>query len=426
VEIRRTAIIKLDVDDSDAPHLHETIEEYLWACNYVVQDAWQDDYKPTSKTELHRRTYRDVREQTRLQANLVQSARNRAAEAIKGVVARWQNGKKASQPHFTTPSVRYDKRSATFHDGHISLSTVNGRIEAEYVLPPEGDNPHTRYLRNDEYEVTGATLQYRDATDTFFLHIGTKADVESEIPDEGDAEHSTVLGVDLGIEQIAVTSTGMFWSGDYLNHRRREYERVRDDLQRTGTESAHRTIERMGDRETRWVEDYIHRVSKAIVQEAVAHGCNRIAFEELTDIRDRMPGMKAFHVWAFRRLYDYVTYKAREAGIEAVQVDPAYTSKRCSRCGVITDGNRPSQAKFCCRKCGYDVNADYNAAKNIGFRLLRAGQTSSHGGATRHLALKSGTMTVNGGYSPTSGKVRTGVHRQAHTHRWAGDPWNNR
>lgn len=88
---------------------------------------------------------------------------------------------------------------------------------------------------------------------------------------------STVLGVDLGIEQIAVTSTGMFWNGGYLNHRRREYERVRGKLQQTGAESAHRTIERMGDRETRWVEDYLHRLSKALVQEAVAHDCETIA-----------------------------------------------------------------------------------------------------------------------------------------------------
>jgi len=372
----------------------------LWACNYVVRDAWTDDYKPISKTKLHERTYSAVRDETRLQANLVQSARNKAAEAIKGVVARWKNGKKASQPNFTTPSVRYDKRSATFHGDYVSLSTVNGRVEADYVLPPESENPHTKYLRNDDYEVTGATLQYRDETDTFYLHIGTKADVESEIPGGGDTEHSTVLGVDLGIEQIAVTSTGMFWNGAYLNHRRREYERIRGNLQQTGTESAHRTIEEMGNHETRWVEDYLHRISKAIVQEAVAHGCDTIAFEELTDIRDRMPRAKKFHAWAFRRLYDHTAYKAEAEGIEAAQVDPAYTSQRCSQCGTTLQENRPSQAEFCCQKCGYEVNADYNAAKNIGFKMLRAGQKSPHGGATRHLALKSGTLNVNGDYSP--------------------------
>ena len=60
-EIRRTVVVKLDVTDSDAALLHETIDEYLWACNYVVDDAWQDDYKPTSKSKLHDRTYGDVR-----------------------------------------------------------------------------------------------------------------------------------------------------------------------------------------------------------------------------------------------------------------------------------------------------------------------------------------------------------------------------
>ena len=178
----------------------------------------------------------------------------------------------------------------------------------------------------------------------------------------------------------------MFWNGGYLNHRRRE--------------SAHRTIEQIGDRETRWVEDYLHRISKALVQEAVAHGCSTIVFEALTDIRDRMPGAKKFHAWAFRRLYDYTAYKAEEYGVETVQVDPAYTSQRCSHCGTTLRENRPSQAKFRCQKCGYEVQADYNAAKNIGFRYLRAGQKSPRGGATRHLALKSGTLNVNGEYLP--------------------------
>ena len=402
VEMRRTVVVKLDMDDSDATLLHKTVKQYLWACNYVVQDAWKDDYKPTSKRKLHNRTYDDVRDQTRLQANLVQSARNKAAEAIKSVVERWKQGKQASKPNFTTPSIRYDKRSATFHDDHVSLSTVNGRIDVEYILPPEGDNPQTSYLRNNDYEVTGATLQYRETADTFFLHIGTKAEMESEIPDTGGAGHSTVLGVDLGIEQLAVTSTGQFWSGGYLNHRRREYERVRGDLQRTGTESAHQTLEQLGDRETRWAEDYLHRISKAIVQEAVAHDCDRIAFEELTDIRERLPGAKQFHAWAFRRLYDYVAYKANAEGIDTTQVDPAYTSQRCSKCGTTLEENRRSQTTFCCQKCDYEAHADYNAAKNIGFRLLRAGQKSPHGGATRHLALKSGTLTVNGDYSPAT------------------------
>lgn len=108
-------------------------------------------------------------------------------------------------------------------------------------------------LDSDDYEIGGASLHYHDHGDTFYLHVRTKADVDETDP----TEHPTVLGVDLGIENLAVTSTTRFWSGGYLNHRRDEYERVRGSLQQTGTESAHQTIKRIGQRESRWAEDHL-------------------------------------------------------------------------------------------------------------------------------------------------------------------------
>jgi putative transposase len=48
-----------------------------------------------------------------------------------------------------------------------------------------------------------------------------------------------------------------------------------------------------------------------------------------------------------------------------VVVPPAYTSQRCSCCGHVEAGNRPSQAQFRCLACGHAENADLNAAKNI-------------------------------------------------------------
>ncbi|WP_228443530.1 RNA-guided endonuclease InsQ/TnpB family protein [Natrarchaeobaculum sulfurireducens] len=150
----------------------------------------------------------------------------------------------------------------------------------------------------------------------------------------------------------------------------------------------------------RWNNGVLHRISKAIVQEAITHGCSHIAFEDLTDIRDRMSGAKKFHGWAFRQLYEHVEYKAAEFGIATTQVDPAYTSQRCSKCGTTLRENRTSQAAFCCQKCGYEVYADYNAAKNVARKLLRSGQKSPAGGATNQLALKSGTLNGNGDFTP--------------------------
>lgn len=58
-------------------------------------------------------------------------------------------------------------------------------------------------------------------------------------------------------------------------------------------------------------------------------------------------------------------HKARYTGSQIVKVPPAYTSQRCSRCGHVDAKSRESQADFVCTSCGYQDNADVNAAKNI-------------------------------------------------------------
>jgi IS605 OrfB family transposase len=173
-------------------------------------------------------------------------------------------------------------------------------------------------------------------------------------------------------------------------------------MQQAGTRSAHLSIQSMVDREHRWVRNKLHRVSNQILEEARDHSCTHIAFEDLTDIRERMPGAKRFHAWAFRRLYEYVEYKADMFGISVGQVNPAYTSQRCSRCGFTHRSNRRSKHQFVCQQCEYELNADYNASKNIAHKRLKtlhSGQTSSSGGAPCQCALTSGTLNLNGDYT---------------------------
>jgi putative transposase len=47
------------------------------------------------------------------------------------------------------------------------------------------------------------------------------------------------------------------------------------------------------------------------------------------------------------------------------KVCAAYTSQRCSACGQVDARSRKSQALFACAICGYTLNADVNAARNI-------------------------------------------------------------
>ena len=60
--MRRTVPVKLNVNSHDAALLRETVDEFLWAANYVVDYAWQGEYKTTSKAQLQEETYDEVRE----------------------------------------------------------------------------------------------------------------------------------------------------------------------------------------------------------------------------------------------------------------------------------------------------------------------------------------------------------------------------
>ncbi|ELZ29943.1 transposase, IS605 OrfB family protein [Halogeometricum pallidum JCM 14848] len=401
----RTVPIKLDVDESAADLLHQTTDHFLDAANHVVDVAWEPDWKLTSKQKLHDQTYYDVRDDSPLPANLVQAARNRAAEAVQGVIERWKGGKSASKPEFTSRFASYDARTVTINDDHATLATINGRVTAEFVLPDEHrETPHSSYLFNDNYDVKGATLHYDTVEDCFYLHVRTNPAVENDDVEQGDSKHVSVLGVDLGITNIATTSTGQFWSGGELNHWHREYEKRRGDLQQTGTRWAHENVQRVGRKQTGRFEQMLHTISNELVEEALENDCTHIVLEQLKGIRERLPYAKAVHKWAFHRLFEYVTYKADSEGLVVKQINPAYTSQRCSKCGFTHEDNRPHnnrQDEFGCLKCGYDIHADYNAAKNIGLKYLRDQQKSGRGGAPVGVRLNSGTLNVNGEYSPT-------------------------
>ena len=390
--VRRTAVTRLEATDEQRVLLEETITEWKRGCQIATDMAWRNC---NAKSDVQPLAYDEVRDQTDLGSQHAILATHQAAQAITGCIERQSKGKKVSKPTFTAPTVKYDTRTMTlFDDDTVSLSTTESRIRCELALPDTDDGYQRQYLDSDTWSVTESTLTARDGG--YFLHIGfrrAKNDTE-----RNTAEDGTVLGVDLGVENLAVTSTASCFNGRELTHDLREFEKVRAGLQQTGTRSAHRTLEQSSGRELRHIRDVLHRASNAIVTEAIRYECDVIAFEDLTHIRDRTDAAWG-HKWAFRTLYEQVEYKAESVSVSVKQVRSAYTSKRCAECGFTADENRSTRNDFQCRKCGSEANADYNAAKNIGMRYVRRGQQSSRRTGNSQLALKSGTVTPSGGFT---------------------------
>ena len=407
MEVRRTAPVKLIVPDECRDDLHKSARQFLYCANRAAEFCWSDhSYTEcvTANTTARDVLYDELREETDLTANLVQEAIRRAVQAVTGCVERWKQGKRVSQPEFTSWSMLYDKRSVTFSHNKVSLSTINGRVECEFELPSDSPTPYEQYVLSEEFEFRASTLQYDAVDDEFYFHITTRkyeSDGDGDSSEvSADAKHQTVLGIDLGVNSLAVSSTGTFCQGDDYDHWCREFEKRRGKMQQRGTQPAHNALLRLGKREEAWRKQYIHTVANELITEAVEHDCDVIVFEGLTDIRERLPNAKWHHVWTFRRLYEYVEYKAPEQGISVEQAEPNHTSQRCSRmdCGFTHEANRHGE-QFNCQTCGYEVNADYNAAKNIGLRYarkrthrLRSSPKSGSGDAPVDVRINGGTL----------------------------------
>ncbi|MGW4513250.1 RNA-guided endonuclease InsQ/TnpB family protein, partial [Streptomyces sp. NPDC004393] len=70
---------------------------------------------------------------------------------------------------------------------------------------------------------------------------------------------------------------------------------------------------------------------------------------------------------AWGRTVTMLTYKTARYGGRLIKVPAPNTSRRCSACGFTTPGSREDQATFVCKNpdCGFQCNADWNAARNI-------------------------------------------------------------
>ncbi|XVV00537.1 RNA-guided endonuclease InsQ/TnpB family protein [Actinosynnema sp. CA-248983] len=365
------------------PELRNTLHTCNTAASWLSEQMHNADV--FRKFDVHKRFYAELRERfglaaqptirvigktcdayTTLRANLKAgnyglpgSGRRRQVEATP-VVFRPEAG----QP--------FDARCLSWclgdrgREGTVSIWTTAGRLRNVRIV---GNPGHLALLRTRPIGETDLICR----SGVWMLH----AVVDSPEAPQREPVNG-FLGVDMGIVNIATTSDGDRMSGSHLNRYRTRQQRIRKRLQAKNTSSARRLLKKRRRKEARFASDVNHQISKRIVAEAERTG-RGIAVEQLTGIRDRVrlrkPQRAALHSWAFAQLGRFLAYKAGQAGVAIVQVDPAYTSQQCHRCGWVDKKNRRSQASFICGRCGFVGHADHNAAHNIAQRgVVRWGE----------------------------------------------------
>ena len=88
----------------------------------------------------------------------------------------------------------------------VSLSTTESRVRCDLALPDADDGHQRQCPDSDELGATESTLAARGGE--FSPDIGFRRHENDN--GQNTAEDGTVLGVDLGLENLAVTSTAFF------------------------------------------------------------------------------------------------------------------------------------------------------------------------------------------------------------------------
>lgn len=329
--------------------LRRTIESVNAACGYMSEVAWER--QTFRRFDLHHLVYREVRARFRLAADMT-------CLAISKVAAAYKLDRKCKRRFRKNGAIAYHPGVLSWNwvDETVSIWTLDGRQRIPFVCGDRQRDLLTSQKGETDLVLVGGKL---------FL----SATCEVEQPEPFEAEG--VLGIDVGVVNIAVDSDGECHSASFVNNVRFRNRRLRRKLHLKGTRAAKRRLKALAGKERRFAKDVNHTISKHLVTKA--QGTHRaIAMEDLTGLRERVTVTRHQRVtlasWSFYQLRCFIQYKAQRVGVPFVLVDPRNTSRTCPRCGVIDKANRKSQSVFSCVVCGFAGLADHVAACNIASR----------------------------------------------------------
>lgn len=334
--MKLTLKIKLLPNASQRESLLNTLKEANTQCNIISNVAWEK--KVFNQFKLHKECYYNIKETSKLSAQLIVRCISKVADAYK-------IDKKVKRVFNDYGAIAYDGRILSYKNNQVSIWSLDGRLKIPFKCHNEKYIP---YIKGE------ADLVFKN--DNFFLFQTV------EIPEEDVDDVEDFIGIDLGINAIATASNGYQYDGKQLKKYKDKKRKVRASIQAKNTRSSHRLLKRLSGRENRHNTLINHTISKQLVNLAKQER-KGIVIEDLKGVRKKKTNKTTRTLvanWSFYQLRSMLEYKAKMNGVPLITVLPHYSSKACNICNKIGVRNG---AVFSC-SCG-TFNADENAAKVI-------------------------------------------------------------
>lgn len=214
-------------------------------------------------------------------------------------------------------------------------------------IPTKAHRLFNKYLR-DGYKLSTSARLKQAKDGRFYISVFFQKEVE-----DPPSNRDSVLGIDVGLTKLLALSDGRMLG--------KEIKRLLNKLngRKQHSKRWYRTVDE--------IKNYIGRSVNQI----------NIADYDLIVMEDLKPAAmgerghknskqlrKLLQHWNLTLVYRRVRTKCEVNRVQFALVNPAYTSQRCSNCGVICKESRQGE-RYHCHTCGYQIDADVNASRNI-------------------------------------------------------------
>lgn len=304
-------------------------------------------------------------------------------QALKDLDRAYKNffAKRAAFPRFKKKGVH----DAFRYPQGFKLDEGNSRI----FFPKIG---WVRYRKSRNVEGTPKQATVSLSAGKWYVSIQT----EREVPEPVHVSRSAV-GIDMGVARFATLSDGNSIEplNSFRTHEKKlaalQYKLAKRTKFSANWQKLKKRIQRLHRKIADVRNDFLHKLTTTIsknhavvvIEDLKVRNMSRSASGTLDapgrNVRAKTGLNKSILDQGWFEFRRQLAYKLQWRGGRLIVIPPQYTSRTCSHCGSVDRQSRPTQAKFKCTACGYELNADHNAALNI----LAAGQAVTACGAGR-------------------------------------------
>ena len=269
-------------------------------------------------------------------------------------------------------TTRWKKSAIRFVEGslfgkRVELSLAQGQPKIDIPLPSNFDMSKAAHI---------ATIDLCYNYGQWTLHFSYK--YETQTTQTGQK----VVGVDIGEIHPIASHDGQdthIYNGRYIRSLYRYRNKVLAEFSQAMSRCKRHSKRWWKLTRRKWqrikkidnqIKDALHKHTTKFVKYCQTQGVGVIVLGDLTGIRNNIKARKKerqkLHQWAFGKIAELITYKAKALGIKVKAIDESYTSQTCPKC---SNRQKPTNRNYTC-KCGFKYHRDGVGALNIREKYL--------------------------------------------------------